>query len=94
MTTAPPRITFPAFVTSLFASALHHMGRIPDAEENAQDLPLARQTIDLLAMLQSKTQGNLDEEEEKHLAAILHELRLRYLEATQDGTEAASQAEE
>ncbi len=94
MTTHPPRISFPSFVTSLFASALHHMGRIPDGEETSQDLPLARQTIDLLGMLQEKTQGNLDEEEEKHLAAILHELRLRYLEATQGTAKASSHAEE
>ena len=80
MTTHPPRISFPSFVTSLFASALHHMGRIPDGEETSQALPLARQTIDLLGMLQEKTQGNLDAGEAELLERVLYDLRLRFVE--------------
>jgi len=45
-------------------------------------LPLARQTIDLLAMLDEKTKGNLTGDEERMLAQILFDLRMRYVEVS------------
>ncbi len=76
-----PEITFSAFLFSLATSARFHLGEIPDPETNqaAQNLPLAKQTIDLLGLLQQKTQGNLTEEEAAFLHHLLYELRLAYV---------------
>ena len=38
--------------------------------------------IDLLSILQQKTQGNLDAEETQLVETILYELRLRFIEAS------------
>jgi hypothetical protein len=68
------------FVLSLNASALIHLGesREPGVPPEPVNLPLARQTIDILSMLEEKTRGNLSGEEERLLHQILFDLRLRY----------------
>ncbi len=77
---APP-IDFNTFVLSLSTSALMHLGAIPDSDTKA-NLPLARQTIDCLALLEEKTKGNLTGEEERLLSEILYDLRIRFLSAS------------
>jgi hypothetical protein len=47
-------------------------------EAGEPNLPLARQTIDILAMIEEKTRGNLTGEEERLLHQILFDLRMRY----------------
>ena len=74
-----------AFVLSLGSSAFVHLGDAPHPETGKAlepDLALAHQTIDLLAMLQEKTKGNLTPEEEKFLENLLTDLRLRYVQKT------------
>jgi hypothetical protein len=68
-------MSFDIFVLSLNASALMHLG---DGHEPAANLPLARQTIDILAMIEEKTRGNLSGEEERLLHQVLFDLRMRY----------------
>lgn len=77
-----PSIDFSTFVLSLSHSALVHLGDAPDPASGQQDanLPLARQTIDLLALLEEKTQGNLTGAEERLLTQTLYDLRMRYVE--------------
>lgn len=77
-----PSIDFATFVLSLSHSALMHLGEAPNPETNAfeKDLPLARQTIDLIGMLEEKTKGNLTGDEERLLGQILFDLRMRYVE--------------
>jgi len=60
------------------------LGAIPDPEtnESTTNLPLARQSIDILTMLHDKTKGNLTEEEEELFENLLYDLRLRYIEKT------------
>ncbi len=79
---ALPRIDFATFVLSLSHSALMHLGEAPHPETNAveKSLPLARQTIDLLGMLEEKTKGNLSGDEERLLGQILYDLRVRFVE--------------
>ncbi|HWV39890.1 MAG TPA: DUF1844 domain-containing protein [Vulgatibacter sp.] len=79
----PGRIDFTTFVFSLGSSALMHLGDAPHPEtgEPARNLELARETIDLLAMLQEKTKGNLTPEEDRFLGALLYDLRVRFIEA-------------
>lgn len=72
-------ISFGAFLISLGRTALEHIGD-PEKSDERTDLDMARQTIDLLGILQIKTKGNLDQEEEKLLESMLAELRVRYSE--------------
>ncbi len=74
-------IDFYTFVLSLGSSAFVHLGDAPHPESQKVevDLGLAKQTIDLLGMLQEKTRGNLTPEEERFLQTLLSDLRLRYV---------------
>lgn len=79
-----PSIDFATFVLSLSHSALVHLGDAPDpsGHKSAPDLEMARQTIDLLSLLEEKTHGNLTGEEERMLSAALYDLRLRFVEVS------------
>jgi hypothetical protein len=81
-----PEMSFATLVLSLSTSALLHLGVPPDPTEPAQEvnLPLARQTIDILEILREKTRGNLDESESRLLEQILHDLRMRFVAARKD----------
>ncbi|HZY59041.1 MAG TPA: DUF1844 domain-containing protein [Candidatus Binataceae bacterium] len=78
----PPEINFVTFVVSLSTQALMHLGEIPDPISNQpeRDLPAAQHVIDILGMLQEKTRGNLDHDEEGLLRSILFDLRMKYVE--------------
>jgi hypothetical protein len=77
-----PPIDFTTFMLSLGTSALMHLGEpLPGAPGPGEvNLPLARQTIDLLLLVERKTRGNLTGEEERLLTHLLFDLRLRYVE--------------
>ena len=77
-----PGIDFSTFVLSLSHSALVHLGDAPAPEEGRLpvNLPMARQTIDLLSLLQDKTRGNLTGAEEHMMDQVLYDLRMRYVE--------------
>jgi hypothetical protein len=82
---ALPAIDFSTFILSLSTSALFHLGLIPDTQSGKpgeRNLPLARQTIDILEILEVKTRGNLDAEEAKLLESLLFEIRMRFVEAS------------
>jgi hypothetical protein len=77
-----PRVDFATFILSLSHNALMHLGDAPNPETGAvsKNLPLARQSIDLVAMLEEKTKGNLTGDEERLVGQILYDLRMRYVE--------------
>jgi hypothetical protein len=76
----PPSFEF--LVLSLRMQAEMNLGMLPQGESGQQpDLRLARHFIDLLAVLQEKTKGNLSMEEQRMLDNSLTELRFRYLQA-------------
>jgi hypothetical protein len=77
----PPEIDFSSFVFSLGTSALLHLGEVPDptTQKRERNLPLAKQTIDILGMLKEKTKGNLSSDEEKLIENLLTDLRWRYV---------------
>jgi hypothetical protein len=77
-----PEINFSTFIFSLNTSALLHLGEVPDPATGKQqpDLPMAKQTIDLIAMLEDKSRGNLTSDEENLIKHILYDLRLRYVQ--------------
>ena len=67
---------------------LMHFGQ---EEKNEPNLPVARHTIDLMAMLLEKTKGNLSMEEHRTLENSLTELRFRYVQASDEVAKAAAQ---
>jgi len=80
-------IDFTTFCISLGTSAFVHLGELPhpETEKAEPNLVLAKQTIDILGMLQAKTRGNLTPEEEKVLEHLLLDLRLRYVQRSSAG---------
>ena len=83
-----PELNFATLVFSLSSSALVHLGQVPDPAtgEPRPDYPLAKQTIDLLGLLQVKTKGNLEDEEDKLLEGVLYDLRMAYVQAVKSGS--------
>jgi len=76
-------IDFTNFILSLSTSALIQLGEVQDpfTQKSTKNLPLAKQTIDLIGMLKEKTKGNLSPEEEKVIEYVLYDLRMRYVKA-------------
>jgi Domain of unknown function (DUF1844) len=77
-------INFASFLISLGTQAFMHLGDIPNpmTQQREKDLPAAKQMIDLLGLLETKTQGNLTPDEERLLRQLLTDLRLRYVRET------------
>ena len=79
-------ITFAGFILSLATTAAVHFGDIADpntGKPGEPNLPAAAQIIDLIALLQDRTKGNLIEPEERMIEDLLYELRLRFVQAQQ-----------
>ena len=81
-------INFASFVLSLVHTAAVHFGDVADpntGEHHPPNLPLAQQMIDILAMHEEKTRGNLSAEERQLIDQVLYELRMRYVEVSRAG---------
>ncbi|TVR03974.1 MAG: DUF1844 domain-containing protein [Deltaproteobacteria bacterium] len=79
--TSPPGVDFTTLVLSLRQSTLLMLRLVEDEDAPVEpDLPGARLQIDLLEVLERKTRGNLDADEEKLLTAVLYELRMAWVE--------------
>lgn len=79
-------VTFTGFILSLATTAAVHFGDIADpntGERADPNLLAAAQMIELIAVLQEKTRGNLIEPEERLVDDLLYELRLRFVQAQQ-----------
>jgi hypothetical protein len=81
-----PTLDFNALVLSLGSAAIVHLGEAPDPtsgqKRDKPDFPMAQQSIDLLAMLQEKTRGNLTADESRFLDNMLYDLRLLYVQVS------------
>jgi hypothetical protein len=76
-------ITFEHVIQSFYVSAMIAMGAGTEPGQKARvDILGARQSIDMLALLQEKTKGNLTQKEEATLQNVLFELRMMFLEIT------------
>ncbi len=77
----PHGADFSSFVVGLATQALMMLGEMPNPETNRPMLNVegARQTIDLLALLEEKTRGNLSAEEDQLLGEILASLRMAFV---------------
>lgn len=81
---AAPPATFEFLVHTLFTQALMALGRIPNpiTKKAHRNVPTAKHFIDVLAMLERKTVGNLSADERRMLEEVQHQLRLQYMEET------------
>jgi hypothetical protein len=78
-------IDLTAFLLGLASTAFIQLGlrEHPETHERSPaDLPAARETLEILAMLREKTRGNLTPDEERFFETLLADLRLRYVEAS------------
>ena len=77
-------LSFTAFVLSLASTAAIHFGDLPDpvsGQPGEPNLDGASQMIEILALLEQKTRGNLTAEERQVLEQVLYELRMRFVQA-------------
>ncbi|MDR0881498.1 MAG: DUF1844 domain-containing protein [Candidatus Adiutrix sp.] len=78
-----PPANLTALLVGLASSAFIHLGQSQEpGPAPPVDLPAAKHAIDLLAVLQLKTKGNLEPEEDSLLGALLYDLRLKFVEAS------------
>jgi hypothetical protein len=82
-----PKVTFASFILSLNTSALFHMGELahPETGQKIIDVDLAKHTIDTLDLLEEKTKGNLDNDEQELLTRVLYELRMKFVKLQKNG---------
>lgn len=75
-------INFSSFVVSLATQASIQLGLLtpPPGMDASVDLESAKQTIDILGLVERKTRGNLTDQEKNLLMNILHELRIGYVQ--------------
>ncbi len=94
---------FTQLVLSFQAAAWQQMGKVQSIMTGKieRNLVMAKHSIDMLAMLEEKTKGNLTEDESKYLKHVLYELRMNYLDEVKKGPDkkeeeppAPSEAEE
>lgn len=79
----PEPVAFTSFIMSLATQVLVQLGEMPPPSgmEIPIDLESARQTIDIMAMLQKRTRGNLSPDEARFMEDVLHSLRMSYINA-------------
>jgi polyhydroxyalkanoate synthesis regulator phasin len=89
------KILFANLIMMLSSSAMQQLGKLVNPMTNKTELNLegARMTIDMLEMMQAKSKGNLDEEEEKMMKEILSTVQMNYVE-TSENPPAEEKAEE
>lgn len=91
-----PPANFTFLVESIMVQTQVHLGilSMEEDEENTEpNLPVARHSIDLLAMLQEKTHGNLTTEEQRMLENGLTELRFRYVQVSEQMNKKTAEVE-
>lgn len=88
----PPDFEF--LVYSLRLQAELNLGLLPFGEKRKPDFELGRHNIDLLAVLQEKTKGNLSIEEQRSLDNSVTELRFRFVQARESHARAQTEKEQ
>jgi hypothetical protein len=80
---APQAVTIEHVIQSIYLSAIVALGAATEPGQKPQiDLLGARQSIDMLAVLEEKTRGNLSDKESRLLQNALFEVRMLFLEVT------------
>jgi len=83
-----PPASLPVLIATLGAQAMSMMGLMPGPDgkidPNQINMPVAKHMIDMIAMLEEKTKGNITEEESGMLNDNLHQLRMAYVAVNQE----------
>lgn len=76
-----PPADFTTIMSMLATQAMMNLGTLPNpvTGNSSLSLPQAKHAIDLVEVLQEKTKGNCNPQEELMLQNLLHELRLAYV---------------
>jgi len=84
-----PPASFPALVNALMSNIIFALGGYEDPKTKRRyiDLPLAKHYIDLLGVLETKTKGNLSDDEKKLLDQAMYETRMQYVQIAQRATQ-------
>ncbi len=82
---ALPPASFEMLLTSLATEAMISLGQLPNlgTQKVETNVPQARYAIDMLQVLEEKTQGNLTPDEQQALKDLLHQLRLMFVSVQQ-----------
>ena len=89
-----PPATFETLITSMATQAMAFLGQYPDEEGRAMlSPPHAKHFIDLLAVIEEKSKGNLSEEEAAFMENLLHQLRMLYVAVTEEMQRMATSGE-
>ena len=88
------KVLFMNLVMMLASSAMQQMGKLvnPATHKTEVNLEGAQVTIDLLTMIQTKTKGNLDTDEEKMVKDLLASLQLNYVEMAEAAKKGPTEA--
>ncbi|NDV22668.1 DUF1844 domain-containing protein [Desulfovibrio sp. JC022] len=80
-----PEVNFSTFVMSMSSSAMVHLGEVADPSTGRVDFSpvLAKQSIDVLAVIEDKIKNGMTEDEERLLCELLYNLRMKYVQKTQ-----------
>lgn len=79
-------------IISLEAAAMQQMGKLqnPLTGKIDRDLGMAKSSIDMLTMIQTKTEGNLTDDESTLLKRTLYQLRMNYVDELNSEKKAAA----
>jgi hypothetical protein len=82
-----PDASFPELINLIVMQAMAALGLLqgPNGERMPPQPPVAKHFIDLLQLLEEKTQGNLSDEEKKLLDQVLYETRMAFVQITSGG---------
>lgn len=81
-----PEASFHVLLSTLATQALAMMGLLPNmgGEESVVNLPMARHLVDMVAVLEEKTKGNLTDDEAAAINGTLHQMRMAFVEVSQN----------
>ena len=82
-----PEADFSGLVSMLATQAYYALGLLQAEEEKQPEpnLDIAKYNIDMLAVIQEKTKGNITEEEAKLLEGTLHQIRMVFVQISEQG---------
>jgi len=80
-----PEPDFRVLLAGLYSQTLMALGEMehPVTKKRAADMREAQYLVDTIDMLRTKTKGNLSPEEESYVNGLLHDLRMRYVNAVE-----------
>lgn len=81
--TVDSELDFSQLIMGFCSAALLYLGETSSEQRQSTEvnIPLARQNIDIIALLREKTRGNLNDQEKKLIDQVLNDLQDRYQKA-------------